>query len=58
MKKSELIELIKETIYSELPDIISEIKVNIREELIAEDQKDNDISDGDFVEVLVKLILK
>jgi len=31
---------------------------SLREELIAEDQKDNDISDGDFVEVLVKLILK
>jgi len=36
MKKSELIELIRETIYGELPEIISEIKKDIREEMLSE----------------------
>ena len=33
-----MIDLIRETIYSELPDIISEIKQSVRNELIAEMQ--------------------
>ena len=41
MKKKELVELIIETIYSELPDIISEIKSSLKEELIAEGQQGN-----------------
>jgi len=30
----------------------------LREELLAEDQQEKEISDGDFIDVLVKLILK
>ena len=36
MKKSELVALIRETLYADLPEIISEIKASIREELISE----------------------
>ena len=41
MKRKDLIELIKDTIYSELPDIISEIKSTIKEEILSESPQQN-----------------
>ncbi len=47
MKKKELIELIREVIYSELPDIISEIKASSYEN--NEYLKEEDVFDGQSV---------
>ncbi len=46
MKKKELINLIRETIYSEIPDIISEIKRDLRNEMLAEAHKRVAINDA------------